>query len=125
MFKKLKRKFSIKFEQFLEKFKIQMCEGIGGTFNGVTLRYILSSDDVLQELRTILGGQIGEAVYQYLKATWNVYLMCMQNTIDPNYCNIIKQFKKKFLVIRKVLKVSWTLKIHCVLGVYQIKSKNI
>ena len=125
MFKKLKKQFSVKFGQFLEKFKIQMCEGLGGTFNGVTMRYILSSDDVLQELRTILGGQIGDAVYDYLKATWEVYLMCMQTTIDPNYSNIIKKFKKKFLVVRKVLKVGWTLKIHCILGAYHIKVSHL
>ena len=125
LFKKIKGQFLAKFNEFQQKFKIQMCEGLGGTYNGVTLRYILSSEDVLQGLRTILGGHIGEAVYQYLKATWNVYIMCMKTEIDPNYCKIIKQFKEKFLVVRKVLKVSWTLKIHCILGVYQIKASHL
>ena len=120
LFKKIKRMYLGKFKAFQEKFKIEMTEGRGGVYNGVTIRYILKTEAVLQGLKDLFADKIavGEAVYEYLKATWQVYLMCMKPDIDENYNTIIKQFRKKFRVVSKLLDVPWTIKIHVILGEY-------
>ena len=96
LFKKIKRMYLGKFKSFQEQFKIEMTQGRGGVYNGVTIRYILKTEAVLQGLKDLFSDKIavGEAVYEYLKATWRVYLMCMSPKVDGDCSTIIRQFRK-------------------------------
>ena len=112
----LKKKYPGLYAGFLDRFGFQMSEGRGGKFNGVTIREILRSDRVLQDLKNWIPDKIiGEAVVAYLKATWNVYLVCMKQEVDPQHPQVFRAFKEKFLTVKKVLTgVSHTVKVHIV-----------
>lgn len=97
-----------------------MSEGRGGKFNGVTIKRILKSENVLQDLKTILHGAVGEAAYQFLKVTYELYLLCTKPEVDSDYNKIIQQYKQKFLVLRCLLQFKWTLKQHVCIGEYTI-----
>ena len=95
---------------------MEMTEGRGGQYSGVSIKRILKSENILQDLKAMLGGAVGEAVYQYLKVTLEVYLLCTKPEVDPAYPKVLQQFKQKFLVVQKLLKVSLTLKLHVCIG---------
>lgn len=118
VFKVLKKskKYYAKFAAFQERHGLEMTEGRGGQYSGVSIKRILRSENILQDLRTTFPGPVGEAVYQYLKVTYQLYLLCTNPEVDENYPNVIKEFRERFLVVRKLLQVSWTLKIHVCLG---------
>ena len=68
------------------------------------------------DLRTWPGvpDNVREAVVDYLKATWKVYLVSMKKEVDGDYEQVFRTFREKFELVRKLLKVSHTVKIHCV-----------
>ena len=84
---------------------------------GSLLLAILSTDRVLEYLRTWPGApdNVREAVVDYLKATWKVYLVSMKKEVDGDYEQVFRTFREKFELVRKLLRVSHTVKIHCVL----------
>ena len=118
MFKLLRtnKKYSAKFAAFQRRHGLEMTEGRGGQYSGVSIKRILKSETILQDLKAMLGGAIGEAVYQYLKVTLEVYLLCTKPEVDPAYPKVLQQFKQKFLVVKKLLKVKLTLKLHVCIG---------
>ena len=118
MFKLLRRnkKYSAKFAAFQQRNGLEMTEVRGGQYSGVSIKRILKSENILQDLKAMLGGAVGEAVYQYLKVTLEVYLLCTKPEVDPAYPKVLQQFKQKFLVVKKLLKVKLTLKLHVCIG---------
>ena len=109
----LKNKYPRLYAGFLDRFGLQMSEGLGGRFNGVSIRFILSTDRVLEDLKGWIPDKtIGEAVVDYFKATWNVYLVCMKQEIDDEHPKVFKAFKEKFLRVKKLTGVSHTVKVH-------------
>ena len=110
------KKYSAKFAAFQQRNGLEMTEGRGGQYSGVSIKRILKSENILQDLKAMLGGAVGEAVYQYLKVTLEVYLLCTKPEVDPAYPKVLQQFKQKFLVVQKLLKVSLTLKLHVCIG---------
>ena len=110
----LKKKYPGQYAKFLDRFGFQMSEGQGGRFNGVTIRDILKTERILEDLKAwIPDKNIGEAVVAYLKATWSVYLVCMKQEVDPEHPQVFKAFKEKFQAVKKVLTgVSHTVKVH-------------
>ena len=117
LFKALRMKYSVAFSAFQRKFGYERSEGCGGQYNGVTIREILSTDKVLEYLRTWPGvpDNVREAVVDYLKATWKVYLVSMKKEVDGDYEQVFRTFREKFELVRKLLRVSHTVKTHCVL----------
>ena len=120
MFKLLRtnKKYSTKFAAFQRRHGLEMTEGRGGQYSGVSIKRILKSETILQDLKAMLGGAIGEAVYQYLKVTLQAYTLCTKPEVDPDYPKVLQQFKQKFLVVKKLLKVKLTLKLHVCIGDY-------
>ena len=116
LFKALRMKYFVAFSAFQRKFGYERSEGCGGQYNGVTIIEILSTDRVLEYLRTWPGvpDNVREAVVDYLKATWKVYLVSMKKEVDGDYEQVFRTFREKFELVRKLLKVSHTVKIHCV-----------
>ena len=80
----------------------------------------MKTDRVLEDLKSrIPDRDVGEAVVDYLKATWSVYLVCMKQEVDSEHPQIFEAFKEKFLAVKKILTgVTHTPKIHCVTGSY-------
>ena len=85
--KVLKNKYPEQFGEFQQKFGFERSEGKGGQYNGVTIREILSSERVLEYLRTWreVPDNVRKAVVEYLKATWNVYLVSMQQDVAGDH----------------------------------------
>ena len=86
----------------------------------MTIREILRTERVLEDLKTrIPDKKVGEAVVDCLKATWNVYLVCMKQKVDDDHPQIFQDYKEKFMAVKKILKgVSHTPKTHMVTGTY-------
>ena len=116
LFKALRLKFPKQFADFQKKFGFERSEGRGGQYNGVTIREILKTERVREDIRTWeeVPANVSEAVVDYLKATWDVYLVSMKKDFDEHHAQVFKRFQEKFLLVRKILKVSETVKVHCV-----------
>ena len=117
LFRVLRKKYSVQFAAFQKEFGFERSEGRGGQYNGVTIREILKTDRVLEYLRTWQGvpDNVRKAVVEYLKATWNVYLVSMKKDVDENHPQVFQVYQEKFLAVRRVLTdVSHTPKVHCV-----------
>ena len=118
LFKALRLKYSVQFAAFQKEFGFERSEGRGGQYNGVTIREILSSEKVLEYLRTWrdVPDNVRKAVVEYLRATWAVYLVSMKKEFGLGDEKIFKTFREKFLAVRKIMKVSHTVKIHIVIN---------
>ena len=116
----LRKNYPAQYAAFEERFGYQRSEGRGGRFNGVTIREILKTERVLEDIRSWprVPDHVRQAVVEYFEATWNVYLVCMKQEVDDDHPKIFKSFREKFLTVKKVLKgVSHTVKVHCVIGI--------
>ena len=113
---KVLNKYPEQFGEFQQKFGFKRSEGKGGQYNGVTIREILSSERVLEYLRTWreVPDNVRKAVVEYLKATWNVYLVSMQQDVAGDHQQVCEVFREKFVTVRKILDVSETVKVHIV-----------
>ena len=116
LMKAIKKKHLAKFTKFAKKFGHEMTEGKGGQFNGVSIRSILTNEEKLQFWKTELPQGVGDAVYDYMKATWDVYLVCTQTEVNPLHPTVFKNFRSKFLTVKSMLPISHTVKIHTVIG---------
>ena len=116
LMKAMKKKHLTKFNEFAKKFGHEMTEGKGGQFNGVSIRSMLTTEEKLQFWKTELPQGVGDAVYDYLKVTWDVYLVCTQKEVDPIHPAVFKDFRSKFLTVQSMLPISHTVKIHAVIG---------
>ena len=74
----------------------------------------MSSERVLEYLRTLreVPDNVRKAVVEYLKATWNVYLVSMQQDVAGDHQQVCEVFREKFVTVRKILDVSETVKVH-------------
>ena len=111
---KVLNKYPEQFGEFQQKFRFERSEG---QYNGVTIREILSSERVLEYLRTWreVPDNVRKAVVEYLKATWNVYLVSMQQDVAGDHQQVCEVFREKFVTVRKILDVSETVKARCIL----------
>ena len=85
LFKALRMKYSIAFSAFQRKFHYERSKGCRVQYNSVTIIEILSTDSVLKK------------------------------EVDGDYEQVFRTFREKFELVRKLLRVSHTVKIHCVL----------
>ena len=51
-------------------------------------------------------------VCDYLRATWKVYELSMAQEVSPDYPEHFEEFRRTFLVLHKMVKLPWTLKVH-------------
>ena len=120
LFRVLKKRYPVQFADFQKRFGFERTEGRGGMYNGVTIRTILKTDRILEDIRSWprVPDNIREAVVAYLKATWDVYLVSMKQEVDDNHPQIFQAFKERFQAVRKVLTgrdgIKHTVKVHCV-----------
>ena len=69
-------------------------------------------------LEEMLPVEYAKPVVEYLRATRKIYELCMARHVAPDYHLHFEEFRKAFLVLRKLIKLPWTLKVHCILGIY-------
>ena len=63
------------------------------------------------DLEQMLPEQLAKPVCDYLRATRKVYELCMANEVSSDYPEYFKEFKRCFLVLHKLIKLQWTLKV--------------
>ena len=66
----------------------------------------------------MLPDEYAKPVVEYLRATRKIYELCMARHVAPDYHLHFEEFRQAFLVLRKLIKLPWTLKVHCILGIY-------
>ena len=73
---------------------------------------------MLEYLRTWrdVPDNVRKAVVEYLRATWAVYLVSMKKEFGLGDEKVFNTFREKFLAVRKIMKVSHTVKIHIVIN---------
>ena len=91
--------------------------GKGGSYAGPSIRKILRETS-LTDLELMLPDEYAKPVVEYLRATRKIYELCMARHVAPDYHLHFEEFRKAFLVLRKLIKLPWTLKVHCILGIY-------
>ena len=56
--------------------------------------------------------EYGKPVCEYLRATRKVYELSMAQDVSPDYPEHFEEFRRTFLVLHKMVKLPWTLKVH-------------
>ena len=73
--------------------------------------------DDLEEMLSKDNPQLGKAVAEYLRATDHVYELCMAKSVSPDYHDAWAKFRRTFFVLKKMISLQETLKVHIVLGI--------
>ena len=72
---------------------------------------MITEPSTLIDLEQMLPEEFAKPVCDYLRATRKVYELCMANEVSSDYPEYFKEFKRSFLVLHKLIKLQWTLKV--------------
>ena len=67
----------------------------------------------------MLPDEYAKPVVEYLRATRKVYELCMARHVTSDYHLHFEEFRRTFLVLRKLIGLQWTLKVHCILDHFE------
>ena len=109
------REFAIEMKYFyLTKHLNKTGEGVGGKFNGPSIKTVLkNTEDLENHLPETAGPFI-----TYLNSINSLHKMCIENELSDNYEETIENFKENFEVVHQLFGVSQTLKIHIIMDHY-------
>ena len=79
-------------------------------FAGNSIR-LITEESTLADLEVMLK-EYGKPVCEYLRATRKVYELSMAQDVSPDYPEHFEEFRRTFLVLHKMVKLPWTLKVH-------------
>ena len=90
--------------------------GKGGCYAGPSIKKILRK--TLDDLEQMLPPEYGKPATEFLRATSQAYELCMaKNVPSPDSTKpIFDEFRRTFLVLKNLLSLSATLKVHIISG---------
>ena len=84
---------------------------MGGNYNGNSIR-LITEPATLIDLEEMLPEKYSKPVCEYLKVIRKIYELSMADDLDPEYYSEqFREFKRTFLVLHKLIKLPWTLKV--------------
>ena len=90
-------------------------QGIGGTFNGPSIKEILD-EVMINKLEAILPPSNDVAVaMNYLRNLREIHRVCLEKDIDPDYQLILDDFERNFDYLYDNIELNMTLKVHVIL----------
>ena len=91
--------------------------GKGGSYAGPSIKRILR--ETLDDLEQMLPPDFGKPVADYLRAISHVYELCMAEAVsgEEEVAKVWATFRKTFNVLKVLLDLRATLKIHIILGI--------
>ena len=113
---KLEEKYPQEMSYFYNEYKFtKKGQGIGGTFNGPSIKDILQ-ESMLNKLEAILPSSkdVGVAI-NYLRNLRELHRVCLENEIDPDYKLILDDFENNFNHLYENIELNMTLKVHVIL----------
>ena len=84
--------------------------GKGGAYNGNSIR-LITQKKTLDDLEQMLPQKFAKPVCDYLRITRKVYELSMAKDVSPDYHKHFMEFKRAFLVLHKLIKLQWTVKV--------------
>ena len=84
--------------------------GLGGQYAGNSIR-LITEKATLDDLEIMLGDKFGKPVCDFLRAVRKVHEISMADEVSSDYPKHFEEFRKTFLVLHRLIKLPWTLKV--------------
>ena len=72
---------------------------------------MITENSTLDDLEKMLPDEYAKPVCDYLRITRKVYELSMAKEVSPDYHKHFVEFKRSFLVLNKLIKLPWTVKV--------------